>query len=378
MNLKHILPTALTALLFFTATLKAEHTRVYFGTSNSRGIYTSELDSESGSLAPLTLAAKIGSPGFIAIHPNQQFLYATTSGFETPNNAGVAAFKIQADGTLELINKLPSGGSGACHLSIDPTGQSLVVVHYSSGSTASFQILPDGALAATESLHAHSGSGEHPKRQNKPHPHSAFIHPYNQFVYVPDLGIDQIIIYQLSPELGTLTPIGSADVPGGSQGPRHMKFSPDGTHAYVLNELSLTVATYAVDLATGELLYLDSQSVFTDSKTPDQMTCAEIRLHPNGRFVYTSARDLNETDRDTLSTFQRASDGTLELIDNTPANVSIPRNFNIDPTGRWLIAGGQNSSTLTIFSINPDTGELNLKQSDIPFDGGPICIEFIK
>lgn len=379
MNLKYFLPKALVTLLLLSTPLAAEQTRVYFGTSNSPGIYTGELDAESGVLSPLTLAATIKSAGFIALHPNQQFLYSTTSGFDKPNHAGVAAYRINQDGSLTLLNKLPSGGKGACHLSVDATGQTLVVAHYSSASAAALKILPDGSLAHTGSVHQHSGSGTHPKRQKGPHPHSAFIHPTNQFVYVPDLGIDQVVIYRLDPANGTITSAGHAEVPGGSQGPRHMKFSNDGKYAYVLNELSLSVATYSVNLNNGQLDHVDTQSVFTNGNQQElgTMSCAEIRIHPNDQFIYTSTRDLEGQDRDTLSTFKRANDGSIELIDNTPAAVHFPRNFNINPNGKWLIVGGQKSSTLAIFAIDPTTGALTLKQTDIPFDGGAICVEFL-
>ena len=368
--------TTLLLLGLFHSSLQAEQTRVYFGTSQSAGIYTANLDTELGTLSPLRLAATIKSPGFIALHPTQPFLYATTSGFEKPNTAGVAAFRIKDDGILDLINTLPSGGNGACHVSVDATGQTLALAHYSSGSAAAFKIAADGSIVATDSLHTHTGSGEHPKRQTAPHPHSAFIHPNNQFVYVPDLGIDKVMIYRLSADQATLTAAGHADVPGGTQGPRHMKFSTDGKQAYVLNELSLNVATYTVDITTGQLNYRDSKSVFIDGSTPNRMTCAEIRVHPNGNYIYTSTRDLDQKGRDTLSTFKRSANGSLQLIANTPASVSIPRNFNIDPSGQWLIVGGQKSSTLAIFAVDPESGALTLKQTEIPFDGGAICVEF--
>ncbi|CAA6677421.1 MULTISPECIES: lactonase family protein [unclassified Lentimonas] len=373
-----LIRATLLLLTLLCSQLQAEQTQVYFGTSNSTGIYTATLDTELGILSPITLAAKIKSPGFIALHPKHPFLYATTSGFEKPNTAGVAAFRIKDDGTLHLINTLPSSGNGACHVSIDSTGQSLVLAHYSSGSAAAFKIKPDGSLVATNSLHTHTGSGKDPKRQQRPHPHSAFIHPNNQFVYVPDLGIDKVMIYRLFPDQGIITPAGHADVPGGSQGPRHMKFSADGKQAYVLNELSLNVATYTVDLNTGQLHYLDTDSVLSYGSIPEKMTCAEIRVHPNGNFIYTSTRDLDKKGRDTLSTFTRSENGSLQLIANTPASVSVPRNFNIDPSGQWLIVGGQKSSTLAIFAVDPKSGALTLKQTDIPFDGGAICVEFVK
>ena len=359
--------------------VSAEQLRTYFGTSKSAGIYTATFDTATGRLSLITLATAIQSPGFLAVHPNQQCLYSTNAAFQKPNTGGVAAFRIHNDGSLTLLNKQPTEGRGACHLSIDATGQSVVAANYGSGNVAAFKILEDGSLAPSGSTHQHTGSGQHSKRQRAPHPHSAFIHPHNQYVYVPDLGTDKVMIYSLDSAQGALTPAGHADVPGGSQGPRHMKFSKDGKHAYVLNELSLSVATYSVNPGNGQLDHIETISVFTEGNAPelDTMSCAEIRIHPNGKWIYASARDLEGQGRDTLSTFQRTQDGTLKLIANTPASVHFPRNFNIDPTGQWLIAAGQRSSTLAIFSIAPTTGALTLKHTDIPFAGQPICVEFL-
>tara|TARA_B110001469_G_scaffold43106_1_gene42546 strand:- start:11 stop:598 length:588 start_codon:yes stop_codon:yes gene_type:complete len=195
---------------------------------------------------------------------------------------------------------------------------------------------------------------------------------------VPDLGIDKVMIYSLDPERATLTLSGFADVPGGNQGPRHMKFSNDGTRAYVLNELSLSIATYSVNLKNGHLEHIDTQSVLTHGSATKGMSCAEIRIHPSEQWIYTSSRDLDGQGRDLLSTFQRAADGPIKLIANTPAAVHFPRNFNIDPSGKWLIVGGQRSSTLAIFSINQDSGALTLKSADIPFEGQPTCVEFLQ
>lgn len=380
MKLTHLIYLTSFTLGILLSTLSAEQIRTYFGTGRGPdgAIHTATLDTHTGDLSAIRIAATIEFPGFLAIHPNQPFLFSTTAGFEKPNTAGVAAFRIHDDGQLTLLNKQPSHGISACHLSVDASGQTLVATNYRSGNVSSFQILKDGSLTPAISTHQHTGAAQHPKRQNAPHPHSIFIHPNNRYAYVPDLGIDKVMIYALDPAHGTLSPAGHADVPGGSQGPRHMKFSNDGKQAYVLNELSMTLATYTVNLENGQLTYIDSQSVWMDGGTPEGMSCAEIRVHPNGNWIVTSQRDLNGEGRDSLSTFERKADGTLKLIANTAAGVHFPRNFNIDPTGRWLITAGQRSSTLAIFAIDPDTGALTLKQSDIPFEGAPTCVEFLK
>lgn len=376
---QNILNKLLLPLVLVHTFLPAQAARlVYFGTSQSEGIYTAEFDSEKGSLAPIRLAVEIASPGFLATHPNKQNLYSTTAGFEKPNTGAVAAFRIHEDGSLSLLNKQPTLGRSACHLSIDTTGKTLIAANYSSGSVSAFPIRIDGTLAPAFSTHQHIGSALDPKRQKEPHPHSVFIHPNNRHVYVPDLGIDKVMIYELDPAHAKLTLSGFADVPGGSQGPRHMKLSSDGKFAYVLNELSLSIASYSVNLKNGDLEYIDTQSVFTNGIAPKGMSCAEIRIHPSEQWIYASIRDLNGQGRDALSTFQRATDGSIKLIANTPAAVYFPRNFNIDPSGKWLIVGGQRSSTLAIFSINQDSGALTLKSAEIPFNGQPTCVEFLQ
>ena len=375
---KYLCSTILLILTVGHNAASANRSQVYFGTDRGgQGIYHAQFESTIGTLSSITLAVAVEFPSFLATHPNQQFLYATT-GSDAPYSANVAAFRSQADGSLTFLNKQPTLGSNACHLSVDATGRTLVAANYGSGNVSSFQIRADGTLTAVVSNHYHGGSAQDPKRQKEPHPHSAFIHPNNCYVYVPDLGIDKVMIYALDPVRATLTPCGSTEVPGGSQGPRHMKFSSDGKFAYVLNELSLSIASYSVNLETGQLEYIDTQSVLTNGVDPEGMSCAEIRIHPSEQWLYASIRDLAGRGRDALSTFQRATDGSIRLIANTPAAVYIPRNFNIDPSGKWLIVGGQRSATLTIFSIHQDTGTLTLKSAEIPFEGQPMCVEFLQ
>jgi len=188
--------------------------------------------------------------------------------------------------------------------------------------------------------------------------------------------MDAVVVYHLNASEGQLTPQAEVKVPGGAQGPRHLKFSPDGRFAYVLNELSLNLARFAIDPSNGSLRYLESTPLFDDSIAPEGMSAAEIRVHPDGTKLYTSTRDLTQAQRDLLSTFTLHADGSIERIAQTPAAVSIPRNFNVDPSGQWLVVGGQRSRDLAVFRIHPETGIPELSQSGIAFDGEPICFEW--
>jgi 6-phosphogluconolactonase len=106
------------------------------------------------------------------------------------------------------------------------------------------------------------------------------------------------------------------------------------------------------------------------------MLSAEIRLHPNGKFVYASNRDLTKQGRDSISVFTCYEDG-FQRLETVPAAVWMPRNFNIDPTGQWMLIGGQWSHDIAILKVDPSTGLLQFTGTRITFDGEPICIEFL-
>ena len=359
----HLMNTILSTALLATT---AQASTVYFGTHKSKGIYVADFDSTTGKLTTPKLAVEAESCGFIAIHPNKNFLYSS----------GASAFKINDNGSLTHLNTQTTDGGRACHVSIDQTGTCVMVAYYDGGAVASFQILEDGSLSEATSFFKHEGSGEQLKRQNKPHAHSIFTNPENTFAYASDLGIDKVMIYGLDPEAGTLSPSGFAEVPGGSMGPRHMKWAADGNYAYVLNELDLSISVFNPGPIKGSLEFIKTGSMLPDGADKERMTCAEIRIHPNGKFIYASNRDLEETGRDSISVFSRFEDG-FQRLETVSAEVWIPRNFNIDPTGKWMLVGGMKSNDVAIFRVDPATGLIRFTGDKVPFEGGPICIEFL-
>jgi len=355
----------------------AEQVSVYFGTSNN-GIYISLFDTNTGDLSTPKLAAEIENPGFIVIHPNKKYIYTTTTGIADSKDGGVASLKINDDGTLTLINKQSSEGRNPCHINLDDKGKCLMVVNYSSGSIASYKINKNGSISKPITTHQHTGSGADSKRQKEPHPHSIFPNPSNTSAYVPDLGIDKIMIYKLDTQKAELIEAGSADIPGEKMGPRHLKWSKDGKHAYVLNELISKMTVFESDGRSGKLKYKDTLFTLSDKMNMEDMYGSEVRIHPNEKFVYAANRDTANQNRDSITVFSTfANNQGCQCIEITPAEVSLPRHFNIDPTGKWMLVGGQGSHDIAIFNINPDTGKLKFTSKKIPFKGSPICIEFL-
>ena len=356
----------------------AEAQDVWIGTTTprnglSKGIYHAVFNAENGKLTQPELAAEIDSPGFLALHPEGQVLYATGT---VDGVASVVAFRIRRSGDraeLERLNSRPTGDGGAAHLTTDRTGAVLLSAQYGGGSTAIYPLGKDGSIGARSQLVKHEGgSGVVPGRQDKPHAHWVGTLPDNRFVFVPDLGLDRVLIYRLDVDAVELTPHGAGVLPPGG-GPRHMKFDPSGRFIYVLNELALSVTVFEYDASQGRMTATQTIPTVSEAdKAKEQFVSAsEIRVHPTGRYVYAANRG-----HDTITAFrvQQAS-GKLSEIECEPIRGSWPRNFNLDPSGKWLLAAGRDSNTLAVFQIDSETGALTYARTMVMVPT-PICVLF--
>jgi 6-phosphogluconolactonase len=360
------------------AALAADQLDVWVGTVTpknglSKGIYHARLDPEKGKLTEPVLAAELDSPGFVALHPDGQVLYSTGT---IDNQPSVVAFRIvrgEGRAALQLINSQPTGDGAAAHLATDRTGGVLLSAQYGGGSTASFSLEADGAIGPQAELVKHEGaSNVDPGRQSKPHAHWAGVSPDNRFVFVPDLGMDKVVIYRLDAATAKLTPHGFGIVPPGA-GPRHMKFHPNGQYIYVLNELALSVTVFAYDAQRGEMSALQTIPTVPEEDKAKEMfvSASEIRVHPSGKFVYAANRG-----HDTVSVFQvDETSGRLTRVEIEPIRGAWPRNFNLDPSGRWLLAAGQDSNTISVFAVDQDSGELTYGRAIVSVPT-PICVLF--
>ncbi|MGK0187320.1 MAG: 6-phosphogluconolactonase [Verrucomicrobiales bacterium] len=357
---------SLLALPLLTHVAKAEELNVWFGTTGP-GIHLSTLDTDSGNLSKATQVADVESPGFLAIHPIAPVLYAVCS---TSDGPGVAAFKINGK-SLEEMNSQLIGDGGGTHVAVHPTGKFLMTAQYGGGSVAVFPLADDGALQNRSQLIDHEGGSRVvDKRQNSPHPHWVGFDAAGNYAFVPDLGLDGVVIYKVQD--GTkLERHGFAPTPPGG-GPRHMRFSTDGKHAFVLNELTLSVTTFAYDATAGTLTAQTTEPALTEEQKAKETfnSASEICVHPNGQYVYSANRG-----HDSISVFKASADGTLTFVENEPVRGAWPRNFNIDPTGKWILAAGRDSNTVAVFSIDPATGELAYSRQIINVPSS-ICILF--
>lgn len=340
---------SLASLLIFVGTYTPNN-------GSSQGIYAVPFDPATGVLGQPTLAAETPNPTFLAWHPTQPVLYALNESGQigaTPGGAALAFTYDPATGSLNRLQVERTGGGGCAHLGVDPAGRALVMVSYAGGQIASLPLDPAGRPQPVVTKLSQAGSpGPIARRQDKSHPHSVTFSPDARFAYVCDLGLDRIFRYRIDPATAGLALAGETAAKPGA-GPRHSKFSADGKFFYVINELNSTVAVYAV-ADDGDLT--ERQSVSTlPSDYKDRNTTAEIRLSPDGRFVYGSNRG-----HDSLAVFARdAANGTLTPVEIVPCGGKHPRNFNLSPDGRWLVCANRDSNNLAVFRIDPVTGRLS-------------------
>lgn len=355
----------------FMKTLTQTNFFLYVGTYG-KGIFGYRFSAETGDLKPLGLLTEITNPSFITVDPSHQHLYAVSE-LEGKVNGGVAAFAIdRATGSLTPLNTRSSDGQAPCYVSVDGTGKMVFVANYGTGQLAVFPIEQNGSLGELRQLVAAHGSSVNPERQSGPHAHEAVPSHDNRFVYVPDLGLDQIRIYKIDPAAAKVTPSDPpfAKLPPGN-GPRHIALSANGKFAYVANELKPVVTVFARDPASGALTEIQQVSTVPKGFTGDSAP-AEILLDHADKFVYASNRGLG-----TITVFAVTPEkGTLTQIQIAETGGTWPRGVEIAPGGRFLLAGDQKTNKFVLFQISPDSGQLNLtgKIVDVP---SPVSFVFV-
>jgi 6-phosphogluconolactonase len=376
--MKYLCLFASLSLLMLTNGFSSE-SLVYFGTytgPKSKGIYVSRLDSKTGKLTTPELVAEIENPTFLAVAPGEHFLYAVSEVDKIGNRdtGAVKGYAIDAKtGKLTPLNQQDSGGGGPCHLAVDATGKSLLVANYGGGSIAALPINADGTLGQAATTIQHTGSSVDKNRQTSPHAHSIYPSPDNRFALTCDLGLDKVFAYRLDPKAAKLTdatPPFATVAPGA--GPRHLIFSGDGKFVYVINEMGGTITVFSYNKATAAMTEVQTISTLPKDFTGTP-SCAEIVLHPSGKFLYGSNRVHNSI---ALFAVDKKT-GKLTFVEHQSVLGKKPRHITVDPSGQWLIAENQDSDSIIMYSIDTATGKIKPTGQTFTL-GSPVCSVFVK
>jgi 6-phosphogluconolactonase len=339
----------------------------------SKGILLARFNSKTGTISTPELAVATPNPTFLAIHPGNRFIYAVNEvGSWNGQKTGiVSAFSIEKGGKLRLLNQVSSKGSGPCHVALDSKGRVALVANYGSGSIASYKLASDGQLSEAVSFFQDTGYGPNKARQEGPHAHSNTLSADNRYVVSCDLGTDRLSLYELDTENAQLVPSNPPfvrAVPGG--GPRHFTFHPNDKFAYVCNEILSSVTAFQWNRFRGELTEIQTVSALPKGFSGEN-TAAEIRIHPLNGHLYVSNRGHNS-----IAVFDITKDGKLALVEITPTGGKTPRNFNFDPTGRWLLAANQGSDDITVLEVVHKKATLRATGNAVKC-GTPLCLRFL-
>jgi 6-phosphogluconolactonase len=254
---------------------------------------------------------------------------------------------------------------------VDATGKCVLVANYNNGTVAALPIQADGSLGQPAVTIQHQGASVNPQRQTGPHAHFIAPDPANRFVLACDLGLDKVLVYQFDPNRASLNPndVPFASLPPGS-GPRHLVFHPNGREAYVINEMASTLAVFSYNEKQGVLSQVQIISTLPESFKGEN-TCAEVQIHPSGRFVYGSNRGHNSI----VAFAADPKTGKLTLIGHQSTSGRTPRHFALDPSGKWLLAENEGSNSIVTFAVNAKTGKLSATGASVEA-GSPACLVF--
>lgn len=344
-----------------------------YTTGESKGIYVYRFNTGTGKAEWVSNTEGVVNPSYLDIAPDKKHIYAVTE--TARNNSGsVSAFAFDpSSGQLSFINKQSSGGDNPCYISVNKSNKWVVIGNYSGGNLSVFPVNKDGSLQPFSQSIQHTGKSVNEKRQEAPHVHSTVFSPNQDFLFTPDLGMDKVMIYKFNPDLPRplepAKPSFTATEPG--SGPRHFIFHPNHKFAYLIEELSGTVVAYQYNKGQLKILQRIAAHPEDYKGTPGS---ADIHISPDGKFLYAS----NRGDENNLAIFSvDLKTGKLMSRGYQPTLGKTPRNFMIDPSGKYLLVANQSTNNIVIFERNQQTGLLRETGEQIKVPN-PVCLKMMK
>lgn len=342
-----------------------------FAPGDEGAIHAYHMNPNTGQLTLAHKTTDVEHPFFIAISPDNRFLYS----IHAPGQFGgeqyeqVASYALKGrTGSLRLLNRQSAMGSAACYLDVDSTGQTVLLANYTTGSIASFAVQTDGSISKATTFVQHNGSSINETRQEGPHAHSIVVSPDNRFVYVADLGLDQILGYRLNDSGAQLIPATQPfvrTIPGA--GPRHLTFHPNKQHMYVINELANSITAFDYNSNNGLLIERQTLSTLPDD-FEGTSHCADLKITPDGQFLYGTNRG-----HDSIATYRLDDKGAMTLLRIETSLGSSPQNLAITRDGKFLICANMGGNNVIVFDIDSVTGKITPVGNPLAITG-PSCI----
>jgi 6-phosphogluconolactonase len=306
----------------------------------SKGIHLYDCDVEKGRISERK-EFLLDNPSYVTIAHNGNFLYSIC-------DQGVAAYSIQPDGDLEELNIHTINGMRGCHITLSSDDRFMIVSGYHDGKTTVLHVNENGTVGEIVDEIFHKGIGSIAERNFRPHISWSVFTPDDQLLCVCDLGIDQIKLYEFNHETGRLklydiirSQLESA--------PRQMIFSQDGRFAYVLCELKNYINVYSYDATNTKGRFELIQNIFTVRNGHRTNSAASnlILSHSGDNLICTNAGDNTVT----IYSVDKES-GKLNNLSSLPVSGDYPKYVNIFPDDKHIMSMNNEGNSITIFTID--------------------------
>jgi len=342
------------------------------------------------------------NPAFTRYHPRLNVAYTCTEDIE--NNGQIFAYRVEANGHLTKMGQIDAGGTSTCYLTIDRAQKNILAVNYWDSTLVVIPIDQEngnfcgpisskydpkggaGMKAAAKKNggvnHSNNDDSTIAQRQADPHSHALVLDPFvGTIAYVPCLGKDLVREFfydkvggKIELELNVLP---SGLCTGKPDGPRYIEFHPEFNVAYVVNELSSTIAVFSVNrnllneiagaaarkedmnrfIGHSTLTLIQSISCIPAAYPTHLNTCGRICVHKSGRFVLVSNRG-----HESIAIFRIKAKGRekgkLQAVGYFHSRGETPRHFQFDSSGQYLIVANQDSDTIAVFAFNLSNGQI--------------------
>jgi 6-phosphogluconolactonase len=363
--------SAIFLLLFLSAACSAQNILVTgrMTTGGGEGINIFKFDHSDATLSLVTKAETGPNPSFLCFSEKGNLIYAANevNSLNGKRGGGISTLEYNKDFTKVIkVNEISVPNGSPCYVSVSPDNNFLFTANYTGSSVAVFRLDKNGI---PEKI---CDTIKFPPRERKAsHPHMISYDPSGKRIYLTDLGFDRIMIYTLDKTTGKLNSLYENGIllPEGT-GPRHFVFNKNGSRMYVIGELKSTVSVFDVNEKDG-LVLLQTISTLNESYKGSNAS-ADLHIDKSGKFLYGSNRGENS-----IVSFSIGKDGLLTMAGTTACGGETPRNFTLDPSGKYLLVGNQRSGNIAVLGIDPKTGIPSDKAQEVALPG-VVCLKFIK
>lgn len=331
--------------------MKDSNKNIFYVGSYSDSIYIMELDRQKEELHILNRIGHFNKPSYLCIHSGKNYLYTNN---EASNGfGGVSAYDISDELAPRHINSISFNALGPCHISLSEDQRTLLSASYAEGKIFANPVNLNGSLEGCSTVIRHENGDMHrkgivPGSQSQARAHFIFQVLGTKYILVTDLGADRVYVYTL--EKGVLDAHSQLQAVSGS-GPRHLEIHPSGNTVYLINELNNSVNVLRFNKSTGNLNPVQQLTTLPNDFRGISY-CSAIHISKDGRFLYGANRGF-----DSIAVFSvNVNDHHLTPIGFVPLPQKTPRDFALDPSGKYMLVGNMDSDSVSLCRISAITG----------------------